>query len=1443
MTDPATSKSGSLRSAWELDHALERFERAWRSGPPGIAEFLAHPRLDRRALLMELLYVDLEQRLRRGYSIDVEVYFSQFPELAEDDNAAVELICYDFAQRQRLGLPVSSTDYLDRFPRWRRLLETRFHATANWSVERAHARLICPHCQCPFMGSDAQAAGAVECQICGSALRLADARFTISRHLGSGGMGVVYEALDHERNLKVALKVLPHGGAAALYRFKQEFRALADVAHPNIVPLYELIADGTHWFITMELIDGVDFLTYVRDRQPSHASEPEDSDSGTLGTTAPTMGAQAKAEPSATPSSVRMAAASQGFGRCDFDRLRSALRQLAAALSAIHGAGKLHRDLKPSNVLVRPDGLVAVLDFGLATGLREWNATPIVAHDDSWSVEQTDLAVVGTVAFMSPEQAAGKALTEASDWYSVGVMLFLSLTGQLPIAGPAAAVLRDKQTHDPPAPSEITSGIPTDLNDLCLRLLRRDPTERPTCAQVLELLSDRTGGNAVGDKATNQEIPTLVGRAPELGLLREAFADMLQGHTVVVHVQGRSGMGKSLLLARLLHEMNEVSDTVILVGRCYEQESVPFKALDSLVDALSHYLAGLSREKLDAIMPRDFAALSRVFPVLQRVPFVMELAASSFQVNDLQELRRRAFAAIRELLARLGSRRPLVLAIDDLQWGDVEGATRLVELVQPPDAPRVLLLLLYRTETFEHNACLQALRPLQNKAANFRNTVLRVDPLSEKMARELARALLGAVLPETGDLAAQIAAASQGNPFFINELVRNVVGGGWTQRSTPEGVDLEMVLWSRIEQLPSDCKRLLEVIAIADQPLCLRNAYEAAGLATRDHQLVMTLRAAGLLRSDGLALDATCDTFHDRVRECIRGKLPIDVRREYHAQLAYSLARHRSADPETIGVHYQASGQAARAAFYYRLAAESADRSLAFARAVKLYRLSLELDPQSAANGRELKTQLADALANAGLGVQAAEAYLAAALEAQGAQKIELERRAAYQYCISGLIEDGSRVLNQSLQHFGMRLYHSRLNVLARLLGERVWSALHPGLSFRVRAPAEIASALLERVDVTWETSIALTMIDTLQGALFQARNLRLALAAGDPMRLARSVCWQATHLSTRGQHTRTSVTRLFACADELRKTVSSDYLDALAELAGGIVAYFLGEWRKSTCQCESAAKIFRERCRHVSWEVNTAQAFWLWSLVFQGELKTLGGELPRLLDEAKSRGDLLSESNLANFAGPHVWLARDEPERAAEIVHGAMQMWPAGVFHVQHFTSLAGLTQIELYADHVEKAYQRIESNWGQMQRSLFLEIEAIRVFMRHLRGRCGLARAARAHRRTPLLRRVARDARRLERETAPWAKPMALSLRSGIARLEGRQEVALATLSQAIEGFTRSGMQLYAMCGRRARGAFAHGAEGYRDVETAEVWMQSQGISNPKAMTALHCPGLESS
>src|SRR5262249_14163636 len=247
-----------------------------------------------------------------------------------------------------------------------------------------------------------------------------------------------------------------------------------------------------------------------------------------------------------------------------------------------------------------------------------------------------------------------------------------------------------------------------------------------------------------------------VGRETHLAQLHEAFRAVRAGGTAVALVHGSSGMGKSALVARFLEDLrsSEVDselgamgrasapsppnpEAVVFRGRDYEQDSVLYKALDSLVDARGRHLQRLSPLQVGAVLPRDAAALSRMFPALRRVGAVASARRKAEPADEIA-LRRRAFAALRALLGRLGDGAPLVLFIDDLQWGAADGGALMAELLRPPDAPAMLVIVAYHTDEADQSECLRAVLPALRAAAGPALALrdIEVGGLAEAEARD-----------------------------------------------------------------------------------------------------------------------------------------------------------------------------------------------------------------------------------------------------------------------------------------------------------------------------------------------------------------------------------------------------------------------------------------------------------------------------------------------------------------------------------------------------------------------------------------------------------------------------------------------------------------------------------------------------------------------------------
>lgn len=1265
-----------------------------------------------------------------------------------------------------------------------------------------------------------------------SSLKLPD-RFSLVRKLGQGGMGVVYEAIDRDRQSRVALKTLLNLHPVALYRFKNEFRTLANLSHANLIPLYELISDGNTWFFTMELVEGVDFLSFVR----------EAADTSTASSMADDMTLADRLAP----------------GMFREEALRTALQQLTEGILALHDRGILHRDVKPSNVLVRADGQLRLLDFGLAklfaagsapAGGQDSNpdlanagsedATISANEIDEPHAALTGMRVVGSVGYMSPEQAAGAALTEASDWYAVGVMLYEALTGVRPFTGSSGEVLASKQTEDPVSPRHKGVQVPDDLANLAMALLQRNPRERPGGREILSRLSPSSESRPQIESLGSRGLP-FVGREQQMADLQAALDELTRSRAVAVEVHGRSGAGKTTLVQHFLASLARQTDVVVLSGRCYEQESVPFKALDSLVDALYRYLASLRPVDASLLMPRDVKALARLFPVLDGVGAVQEASRGQRDIPDVQEVRRRGVRALAELLQRLGDRQLLVLSIDDLQWGDLDSAALLASLLQSADPPRLLMLTAYRSEYADRSECVAMIRrarAAQTEALAWRE--IEVAPLSLDESGVLVRELLGPGATASSDRVARIALESSGNPYFVYELVREVQARAGKEDSlggVPRTLDLDEVLWRRVLELPEDAVRVLEVTAAAGKPLEQQHAFEASGVGQRP-QAVALLRAERLVRTTGPALADEIETYHDRIRESVMAHLPGEVAREHYLALARVLETAGVSDVEWVASLFRQAGDLDRAGVHYLAAADKAAAALAFSRSARLYALSLETRPQQGAGARSILTKMADALANAGRGYEAAQAYERACEGADDRERIDLKRRAGFQYCVSGHIDEGRRAFSEVLAHDGQRLQPTRRRALTSLLLRRLRLELR-GTQFRERDANAIPKDVLDRVDVSWSVAAGITIFDPIRGADFQTQNLLLALRAGEPFRIARALAWEGAHVGMVGVALKKRAHARLDVAESLTRRLNHPYATAITKLSRGVAAYFHGEFESCQRYSEEALELFRDHCTGVAWELETSIAFAHWSLYFRGEYAELTRRFPGLLAEARDRGARMAEADLITFGGPFFWLAADDPAGADQAVERVMGEWSRQDFQVQHFTTLTAQAQIAMYAGRYEAAWSLINQQWSGVKDAMLLYVELVNVYMLYLRARAAVAALDTTLDSAMLRRSAARDAVALSRLRPAHAQALAKLIRAALAHRERNGQAAIDLLTAGARELRELGWGAFSVPAERCLGQLIGGDEGRRLVAESEASLHAQGVRNIDRMVNLQVPG----
>jgi tetratricopeptide (TPR) repeat protein len=579
------------------------------------------------------------------------------------------------------------------------------------------------------------------------------------------------------------------------------------------------------------------------------------------------------------------------------------------------------------------------------------------------------------------------------------------------------------------------------------------------------------------------------------------------------------------------------------------------------------------------------------------------------------------------------------------------------------------------------------------------------------------------------------------------------------------------------------------------------------------------------------------ETYHDRIRESIMAHLGSAEAADHHRRLARALEATGRADPEAMAIHFLGAGEFEKGGTYYVAAAVQAAEALAFDRAATLYALALELLPPGSPDQLRLRVELGNALANAGRGAEAAREYLAAA-GATINDALDLKRRAAMQFLISGHVDDGLGVLRDVLAAVGARLAPSPRRALLSLLAHRVLLHLR-GIGFRQRSPGQLPADIIQAVDIYWSVTLGLSMIDPVRAADFEVRHLLLALRAGEPYRVALALALELAHVSVAGYRARARTAQLREALDAVVAGVDNPHALGLSFLTKGVAEYMQGKWKAAIALLSQAEAIFRERCTGVIWELDTARAFHLYSLFYLGEIAELSRRVPRFVQEAQARGNLYALATLGTFVRPCVRLAADDVEGARRELDELMSQWSRQGYHLQHSQWMIENVDFHLYQGNPDAAVQCLTEHWPALTKSLLLRTQHLRTIIIHLHARCMLAASEISSDPRPLLRSAERDARQLWGERTLCAQSLAQMVRAGLAARRGDRSAAATHLASAAGGFDAADMALFANVARRRLGEFLGGDEGQSLVRQANSWMASQQIQNPARMTDLYVPG----
>ena len=717
-------------------------------------------------------------------------------------------------------------------------------------------------------------------------------RYRLDSELGRGGMGTVYRATDLELQREVAVKILSAASHTSdgRERLIREARAAAALNHPHIVTIHDVGEAAGLPFLVMELVAG------------------------------PRL---SQARPTELSRVVEIAV------------------QICAALEHAHAASIVHRDLKPDNVLLSGTSQasnVKLADLGLA----------LPAHGTRISRAGV---IVGTAAYMAPEQALGQPVDGRSDLYALGVLLYELTTGRVPFTGDDPLTVVSQHVHAPVVPPRVLRpDLPRALEAIIVRLLAKDPAQRfstaaETRAALMDSLTDRDDGLASTDAASTVAIldalsrGRLVGRTTELSEARELWHRAREGRGHAMLLSGEPGAGKTRL-AREITIQAAVDGALVLTGGCYEYEAttpyLPF------VEAFRRWV----REELNDDKLRDL--LGDAAPQIAKLAPEIETRLGPFPDHPPlapHEERLLFFDAVAQVFSNIARRQSLLFYADDLHWADRGTLWLLGHLLRHLRDERVLIVGAYRETELDRAHPLAKSLVDWNRERLITRIVLRRFNTNE--TGDQLSALLGENV--SGEFAIAVHRETEGNPFFVEEVLKALIergsvrreSGRWTRCDTDEMLipqSVKEAIGHRLDRVSQECNELLRLGAILGKVF----TFEELTAATQQSEDAL-LDALDEATGAQLIAATSDDSFtftHDKIREVLYEEINPIRRRRLHRQVAERLEGHSEAchcAVEKLAHHYIQAGDHERGLHYAKQAAAEAQRVFAFDEAIAAY--------------------------------------------------------------------------------------------------------------------------------------------------------------------------------------------------------------------------------------------------------------------------------------------------------------------------------------------------------------------------------------------------------------------------------------------------------------------------------------------------------------------------